>query len=422
MPDYNIPSDLDDLVSEIKKANLYFDINDPDQSGDNNFSMNLFVESLNIPQENIVMDEGTLLQIKTNDYLFEIHSSGGGDFHLHNYEINVLEEYVPVLDFDIIEEKKEHEIYSSVQSSHHTKEDFIDGDLGDRIEEYPFYHLKQIDIRDLNANEWLVDEDIVDDYVNDIESKGILNMPPLVISDKGSIIDGIHRLNSLLKVGITNFKCYVGSHDNIEQLKVKEFVKEKNMSKYELVHKKQCEAQKKGLITLFHSGDITLEDELKNGIEPQFGQWLEEVLSGSVDDDDFAEQIRSDNQLAFFDFKPGWVTAKASRSIPNSNMHNITWKDVEKFGQLCVLFVDPDDEMFMQAGIRGAGCVEKSTYLGTDDIADYELPFGVETGDVYTKDAVVPDYTLTGKDLVEFLKKYHPNENIIKEVKKPKLN
>jgi hypothetical protein len=182
---------------------------------------------------------------------------------------------------------------------------------------------------------------------------------------------------------------------------------------YQVIKTKESE----GLIPLFHSANLSLSDELSYGIVPTFGEWLTEILKGSVDDDLF-HIIQEQDPVAFFDTTPGWISMKTARVL-NTSVRNVSWNDIEKHGHLCIVFADPDDQEFMQAGNRQSDdIIEKSTFLGTDQWADYELPFGVERGDIYTKELVIPDYTLTGKSLVNFLQKYYPDANIVSDLKK----
>lgn len=421
MQEYNIPNDFEDLVRNLKNDNFFFSIEDIDKPGDNSYSISLFIDMLEIPEECIIVNDGTKIEVKSEDLLFTIQASGGGDMHIHNYEINIEESYEPILEFNIIEEKEEHEIYSMVQRIHPDYDDaFVDGDLGKRIEEFEYYHLYNENLDILDEDEWSVCEGKVEDYIEKIKTEGLKNMPPLVISEDGSVIDGIHRLNALKKLGVKQFKCYVGSNKNIAQLKVEEFLKEKEMPKHDLVYKKIKDAKNKNFKILFHSGDASIENDLKEGIVPEFGSWLEEVLSGATDSEELAEEIRNQEPVAFYDENPKWVAMKASRAI-KKDYHKMTEDDIEQAGQLSIVFYDPDDEIMMNAGVRGGEFVEKSTYYGTNETADYELPFGVETGDVYTREVITPDYTLIGKDLTKFLNKYYPELSLKNKLKNSNL-
>lgn len=178
--------------------------------------------------------------------------------------------------------------------------------------------------------------------------------------------------------------------------------------------------KEKGNKILFHSGNVDLNEFLKYGIAPQFGEWLEEVLSGAVDDDELFKTIKNDehNQVSFFSEEPNWVSMKTSRTFKkNKNVGEMTIKDIMEKGQLCIISVDKEDDeyTFKKAGCRDDPYVEKSTYLFSNEIADYEVPFGVERGDIYSHDLVEPKITLTGLTLVGFLARNYPKANLMKE-------
>lgn len=116
----------------------------------------------------------------------------------------------------ILDQVEEHEVYTTIKKSHRDINDFNDGDLGERIEEYRYYNLiHNFDLTLLNKDEWYVDDDLVKEYELMIEKDGIGNMPTIVISDNNSIIDGIHRVNALLNKGIEKIDIYIGSNKKI---------------------------------------------------------------------------------------------------------------------------------------------------------------------------------------------------------------
>lgn len=101
-------------------------------------------------------------------------------------------------------------IYRTVQSAHHTPEDFEEGDIGDRIYWFDDYKLTSLPIADLNLNEYYVDEDRVDDYVERIQYSPN-TMPPIVYDPIAkSIIDGIHRAAAYSKLGHATIPAYSG--------------------------------------------------------------------------------------------------------------------------------------------------------------------------------------------------------------------
>lgn len=98
-----------------------------------------------------------------------------------------------------------------VKSFHHNLADFEEGDLIDRIHNYSYWKLVDYDISKLQLDEWYVEEEYVEDYVE--ETKNNPNYPPVIIDDKSSniptIVDGTHRLNALNELGHTTVKAYV---------------------------------------------------------------------------------------------------------------------------------------------------------------------------------------------------------------------
>ena len=85
---------------------------------------------------------------------------------------------------------------------------FIDGDLGDRLDEYDNYILKEILIDKIDIEEWGFDMDDVEEYMK-IYSK-TKEYPPIVVSADYSIIDGTHRANALKHCGLKKILAFVG--------------------------------------------------------------------------------------------------------------------------------------------------------------------------------------------------------------------
>lgn len=114
----------------------------------------------------------------------------------------------PLLNKEIGDIVDETDIYSYVEALHHTKEDFYEGNLDDRIEWYPQYQLKLISLSDLDLNEHYWGEDDVDDFKNKFLESG--KYPPIVLAHDYSIIDGTHRANSLEQAGERTILGFVG--------------------------------------------------------------------------------------------------------------------------------------------------------------------------------------------------------------------
>jgi len=85
--DWDIPEDLDDLFKSDRKV---YSISDPDFPGSNSFAMQLFLNNLvGLRSDNIVLDDGTQVVLQNPEYPYklQIDAGGGGDFHLHQFDI-----------------------------------------------------------------------------------------------------------------------------------------------------------------------------------------------------------------------------------------------------------------------------------------------------------------------------------------------
>jgi hypothetical protein len=99
--------------------------------------------------------------------------------------------------------------YLNDKSKIHThSENFIDGDLGDRIDEYDYYILQKIPINYIDINEWDTYDDEIDLYQKVFQKTK--DYPPIVISSYNSIIDGTHRANALYNSGETEILAFIG--------------------------------------------------------------------------------------------------------------------------------------------------------------------------------------------------------------------
>ncbi len=86
MSDWNIPEKWEQLFSEEPQT---YHIYDYDYSCNNIESMALFLESLEVPQDALVVDDGTRVILKHDNYPYSvcIDSYGHGDFDRHGYDI-----------------------------------------------------------------------------------------------------------------------------------------------------------------------------------------------------------------------------------------------------------------------------------------------------------------------------------------------
>ena len=81
--------------------------------------------------------------------------------------------------------------------------------LIERIRNYDIYKLINVDLYDIDEEQWEVDEDRVYGYVDSLDN----NYTPVIlhkILDWWEIIDGTHRINALKARGEKYVKAYVG--------------------------------------------------------------------------------------------------------------------------------------------------------------------------------------------------------------------
>ena len=99
-------------------------------------------------------------------------------------------------------------IYNYVQYLHDDYEGaFIDGDLGDRIEEFEIYKLTELSISQIELDEFYINEDSVLEYKSIIEKTG--DYPPIVVDEDYRIIDGAHRAVAVSELQ-DKIKAWVG--------------------------------------------------------------------------------------------------------------------------------------------------------------------------------------------------------------------
>ncbi len=108
---------------------------------------------------------------------------------------------------------EESDIYEYVRKLHYKRsEDFWEGDLGERIERFPYYKVMEIPIGDIEMDEYQLDEDDMEEYVDMYRERG--TYPPIVLGKKQygyyNIIDGTHRANALKEIGLESIVCFVG--------------------------------------------------------------------------------------------------------------------------------------------------------------------------------------------------------------------
>jgi len=98
-------------------------------------------------------------------------------------------------------------IYQYVECLH-GNDDFVDGNLGERIEWYPEYELIEIEPYKLNLDDYYLFDDLKDEYKDKYTKTDYY--PPIVIDHNNILIDGNHRGNALNELGIKKIMAFRG--------------------------------------------------------------------------------------------------------------------------------------------------------------------------------------------------------------------
>jgi len=101
-------------------------------------------------------------------------------------------------------------IFNQVKDIHREFRDIEEGDLPDRIYWFDEYKTTQLPLSQINLDEFIVDEDLVEDYIDYIKDSP-KTMPPIVYDPIAkSVIDGMHRANAYARLGYETIPAYVG--------------------------------------------------------------------------------------------------------------------------------------------------------------------------------------------------------------------
>ena len=101
-------------------------------------------------------------------------------------------------------------IFNQVKDIHREFSDIEEGDLPDRIYWFDEYKKSELPLSKINLDEFYVDEDLVEDYIEYIKDSP-KTMPPIVYDPiAGSVIDGMHRANAYARLGYETIPAYVG--------------------------------------------------------------------------------------------------------------------------------------------------------------------------------------------------------------------
>ena len=168
---------------------------------------------------------------------------------------------------------------------------------------------------------------------------------------------------------------------------------------------------------IFHSSQADQFDEInKYGVEPQYGPWTREIAEGAAEDPRFLDEMP---MAAWWSEQPDWVKMKTARAAGKS-VNDVTVDDIRKYGHLSIADADEyadtvyripeegiDYEGSQVSDLTGEKMPLYATDLyefGDDNVGRY--PFGIERNELVTRETVEPKYSLTGQDLIDFLRDY----------------
>ena len=99
------------------------------------------------------------------------------------------------------------DVFEYISELHH---DMEDTNIYERVFKFYNFKLRQLNLSDVDTEEFQYDDDLVDSIAKIIKAKG--TYPPIVYDeDINQIIDGTHRCNALLNLGATTVWAYVGA-------------------------------------------------------------------------------------------------------------------------------------------------------------------------------------------------------------------
>jgi hypothetical protein len=167
--------------------------------------------------------------------------------------------------------------------------------------------------------------------------------------------------------------------------------------------------QQNDMVVLFHSSTKDQDQSIiENGLEAQIGEWVKECLYGATDSEECINEIIEKTAAVYFSKLPNWVVAKISKYKQGKGDYSrVTTEDIENYGQLSIVGVPVDSDYIYEAKEYGEEAVALD---GESTLYSDEIPFGVETGDLFAIEDMAVDITLTGKDLVNFLLRNYPEE------------
>ena len=172
---------------------------------------------------------------------------------------------------------------------------------------------------------------------------------------------------------------------------------------------------------VYHSGVADDAEAISLGIEPEYGDWVRQIADGTGIDDVLDEST----PVFWGSDSPDWIAMKVARKLDKS-VGKVTPEEILEHGHLAVIDAEDYAGSLFRVGDEGLNESERSivtnvagekvTAMNTplyeyDDLtARGRMPFGVERNEWLGTETADPALNLTGNDLAQFLKKYHPDQ------------
>ena len=132
-------------------------------------------------------------------------------------------EIISIIDENDNEIINEANVYIEAEKLHHTHDDFIDGDLAERIERFSHYVIGELELSQVQANNYYLDEDLIEDYKEAFKKS---EFPPIIYdATENDIIDGNHRVNAAIQLGLKSIPAYIGTKEYLIKLSIDDNLK-----------------------------------------------------------------------------------------------------------------------------------------------------------------------------------------------------
>jgi hypothetical protein len=164
---------------------------------------------------------------------------------------------------------------------------------------------------------------------------------------------------------------------------------------------------------IYHSGTVDDLNNMKWGLEPQHGPWIQE-LANHAGDMEPEEILDRATPLVWFSDSPSWVAAKVSRKL-DKHVNDVTEDEIRQHGHVAIVPRKGDHAKHIyhvgEEGLNNGAYSSVKDLTGktkkayeTELYDDNKEPFGVERNEYVSAKEVEPLLHLTGDHLVNFLR------------------